>query len=140
MRENRRDYLTLSDFRVPTLSIECEPCGRRGRYNIVKLMEKYATRSCLSCGTCSRIAPRREHSASMTSARCDTAKTAAYRERARRISGEHFGASRVGALSVLNLPPSPSAPLLPRSSPKPSRGAFFCRPYLPSAIAIMTSL
>ena len=23
---------TLSDFRVPTLSIECEPCGRRSRY------------------------------------------------------------------------------------------------------------
>ena len=32
---------TLSDFRVPTLSIECEPCGRRGRYNIARLMEKY---------------------------------------------------------------------------------------------------
>ena len=31
---------TLSD-RVPTLSIECEPCGRRGRYNIAKLMEQY---------------------------------------------------------------------------------------------------
>jgi hypothetical protein len=41
MRENRRDYLTLSDFRVPTLSIECEPCGRRGRYNVAKLMEQY---------------------------------------------------------------------------------------------------
>ena len=38
MRENAH---TLSDFRVPTLSVECEPCGRRGRYNIVKLMEKY---------------------------------------------------------------------------------------------------
>jgi hypothetical protein len=37
-----RDHAhTLSDFRVPTLSIECEPCGRRGRYNIAKLMEKY---------------------------------------------------------------------------------------------------
>src|ERR1700722_19318097 len=32
---------TLSDFRVPTLSIECEPCGRRGRYNVAKLVEKY---------------------------------------------------------------------------------------------------
>jgi hypothetical protein len=32
---------TLSDFRVPTLSIECEPCGRRGSYNIAKLMEQY---------------------------------------------------------------------------------------------------
>jgi hypothetical protein len=26
---------------VPTLSIECEPCGRRGRYNVARLMEKY---------------------------------------------------------------------------------------------------
>jgi hypothetical protein len=38
VRENAH---TLSDFRVPTLSIECEPCGRRGRYNVAKLMEKY---------------------------------------------------------------------------------------------------
>jgi hypothetical protein len=29
---------TLSDFRTPTHSIECEPCGRRGRYNVAKLM------------------------------------------------------------------------------------------------------
>jgi hypothetical protein len=38
VRENAH---TLSDFRVPTLSIECEPCARRGRYNVAKLMEKY---------------------------------------------------------------------------------------------------
>jgi hypothetical protein len=24
-----------------SLSIECEPCGRRGRYNVARLMEKY---------------------------------------------------------------------------------------------------
>jgi hypothetical protein len=37
-----RDHAhTLSDFLVPTLSIECEPCGRRGRYNVAKLMEQY---------------------------------------------------------------------------------------------------
>jgi hypothetical protein len=37
-----RDHAhTLSDFRVPTLSIECEACGRRGRYNVARLMEKY---------------------------------------------------------------------------------------------------
>jgi hypothetical protein len=37
-----RDHAhTLSDFLVPTLSIECEPCGRRGRYNVARLMEKY---------------------------------------------------------------------------------------------------
>jgi hypothetical protein len=50
-----RDHAhTLSDFRVPTLSIECEPCGRRGRYNIARLMEKYGDSS-PSCGTCSPI-------------------------------------------------------------------------------------
>ena len=32
---------TLSDFRVPTLSIECALCGRGGRYNIARLMGKY---------------------------------------------------------------------------------------------------
>jgi hypothetical protein len=37
-----RDHAhTLSDFLVPTLSIECEPCGRRGRYNVARLIEKY---------------------------------------------------------------------------------------------------
>ena len=37
-----RDHAhTLSDFRVPSLSIECEPCGRAGRYNVARLMENY---------------------------------------------------------------------------------------------------
>ena len=37
-----RDHAhTLSDFTTDTLSIECEPCGRRGRYNVAKLMEKH---------------------------------------------------------------------------------------------------
>jgi hypothetical protein len=37
-----RDHAqTLSDFRVPSLSIECEPCGRRGRYNVARLMEQH---------------------------------------------------------------------------------------------------
>ena len=37
-----RDHAhTLSDFRVPTLSIECAPCGRFGRYNIARLIERY---------------------------------------------------------------------------------------------------
>ena len=38
MRENAR---MLSDFRVPTLSIECEACGRRGRYSVARLIEQY---------------------------------------------------------------------------------------------------
>jgi hypothetical protein len=36
-----RDYLTLADLLTETRSIECEPCGRRGRYNVAKLMEQY---------------------------------------------------------------------------------------------------
>src|ERR1700722_10000946 len=32
---------TLSEFRAPNLSIECAPCGRFGRYNIARLIEKY---------------------------------------------------------------------------------------------------
>jgi hypothetical protein len=37
-----RDHAhTVSDFLVPTLSIECEPCGRFGRYNVAKLIEQY---------------------------------------------------------------------------------------------------
>jgi hypothetical protein len=38
VRENAH---TPSDFRAPTLSIECELCGRFGRYNIARLMEQY---------------------------------------------------------------------------------------------------
>jgi hypothetical protein len=37
----RRDYLTLADVRTPTLSIECEACGKFGRYNVARLIEKY---------------------------------------------------------------------------------------------------
>jgi hypothetical protein len=33
--------ITLSDVRGPSLSIVCEPCGRRGRYNVAKLMQQY---------------------------------------------------------------------------------------------------
>ena len=31
--------LTLSDIRKPTLSIICEPCGRRGSYSVARLIE-----------------------------------------------------------------------------------------------------
>jgi hypothetical protein len=33
-----RDALTLADLRAPTLAIVCEPCGRRGRYNVWRLI------------------------------------------------------------------------------------------------------
>ena len=31
----------LSDLRSPTLSIVCEPCGRRETYNLARLMERH---------------------------------------------------------------------------------------------------
>jgi hypothetical protein len=77
-----RDHAhTLSDFRVPTLSIECEPCGRRGRYNAAGSWKSTATPSCPSCGIFSRIARRRSLRASMTDARSGTAETAGFRDR-----------------------------------------------------------
>ena len=30
--------LILSDVRAPTLTIVCEPCGRRGRYTVERLI------------------------------------------------------------------------------------------------------
>ena len=37
----RDGALTLSDVRSPTLAIVCEPCSRRGHYNVAKLIERY---------------------------------------------------------------------------------------------------
>jgi hypothetical protein len=73
--------VTLSDFLVPTLSIECEPCGRRGRYNVARLMEQYGDAKLPELRISSRIARRRARRASMTAARFATAPIAA---RARR--------------------------------------------------------
>ena len=72
-----RDHAhTLSDFRVPTLSIECELCGRRGRYNVARLIEKYGDMKLPELRHVLANCPRRSRSASMTSARLGTAKTA----------------------------------------------------------------
>ena len=37
----RDGALTLADVRSPTLSIVCEPCGRRGRYAVARLLEEH---------------------------------------------------------------------------------------------------
>jgi hypothetical protein len=34
----RDGSLVLSDIRSPTLGIVCEPCGRRGRYNVERII------------------------------------------------------------------------------------------------------
>jgi hypothetical protein len=31
----------LSDVRGPTLTIVCEPCGKRARFNVARLMEQH---------------------------------------------------------------------------------------------------
>jgi hypothetical protein len=38
---SRDGAFILSDLRSPTLSIVCEPCGRRGTYNVARLMEQH---------------------------------------------------------------------------------------------------
>jgi len=38
-----RDAITLADVREPTLTLVCEPCGRRGRYNVERLTAKHGT-------------------------------------------------------------------------------------------------
>jgi hypothetical protein len=37
----RDGALTLSDVRSPTLAIVCEPCARRGRYAVARLLEEH---------------------------------------------------------------------------------------------------
>jgi hypothetical protein len=37
----RDGAMTVSDLRGPTLAIVCEPCGRRGRYAVDKLMAEH---------------------------------------------------------------------------------------------------
>jgi hypothetical protein len=36
-----RDAITLADVRSPTIEIVCEPCRRRGRYNVERLIAKH---------------------------------------------------------------------------------------------------
>jgi hypothetical protein len=37
----RDGSLILSDVHAPTLAIVCEPCGRRGRYDVERLMAEH---------------------------------------------------------------------------------------------------
>jgi hypothetical protein len=36
-----KDAFTLSEVREPMLTIVCQPCGRRRRYSVVRLMAKH---------------------------------------------------------------------------------------------------
>jgi hypothetical protein len=37
----RDGALTLSDLRQPTIGVVCEPCGRRGRFNVAGLIAEH---------------------------------------------------------------------------------------------------
>jgi hypothetical protein len=37
----RSGALTLSDVRTPYVVVACAPCGRRGRFAVARLLEKY---------------------------------------------------------------------------------------------------
>jgi hypothetical protein len=37
----RDGAITLSDVSQPTIELICEACGRRGRYNVARLIAKY---------------------------------------------------------------------------------------------------
>ena len=65
----RDGSLVLSDVRAPTLTIVCEPCGRRGRYNVDRLIANTATRSFSTFWTHSPTARRCSPPTSMTAAR-----------------------------------------------------------------------
>jgi hypothetical protein len=89
-----RDHVhTLSDFRVPTLSIECEPCGRHGRYNIARLIAEHGDARLPELLTILADCP-----ASMIAAgRCTAAEIAAG---ARRGAGRRFSGSAARAPST----------------------------------------
>ena len=67
----RDGAIILSDVPSPVLSVVCEPCGRRERYDVERLMRQYGWDAKLT--DCSRrllrIAPRGVRSVSMTGAR-----------------------------------------------------------------------
>ncbi len=61
-----RKTLHLSDVREPTLTVVCEPRGRRGRYNLERLT---GTRRSFTCWLSSPTAPRCSRPISMIAAR-----------------------------------------------------------------------
>jgi hypothetical protein len=72
---------TLSDFLVPILSIECEPCGRRGRYNVAKLIEKYGDMKLSELGQLLANCPKAKSFSIHDRCRVRYARTAGSRDR-----------------------------------------------------------
>ena len=66
----RAGSLILSDVRAPMLTIVCEPCGRRGQYNVERLMAEHGDAKPTDLLTTLADCPRRGSRASTT--RCKT--------------------------------------------------------------------
>jgi hypothetical protein len=61
---SRDGSLVLSDVRAPTLMIVCEPCGRRGQYNVERPMTEHGAAKLADLLTTLADCPRgegREH-------------------------------------------------------------------------------
>ena len=105
-----------SDVRNPTLSIVCEPCGRRGTYNVTRLIE-YGEPSRPICRRRSPIARRRARPASTIVARgCSKGWSYSSENGAK---AQKIGLERQ-ALPFL-WPQGDSAPLRDRASGSPRR-------------------
>ena len=70
----RDGALVLSDLRQPTLSIVCEPCGRRGRYSVAKLMERHGDAKLTDL--------------LLTRANCQKARSASIHDRCKAVYGQ----------------------------------------------------
>jgi len=63
----RDGALILTDVRGPTLTIVCEPCDRRGRLSVAKLIEEHGDAKLTDLLVTSPTAPRRRCLISTTS-------------------------------------------------------------------------
>ena len=68
----REGAVVLSDLRNPTLSIVCEPCGRRGTYNVARLMEQHGDAKLTDLLQTLANCPKRARPAATISARRGT--------------------------------------------------------------------
>jgi hypothetical protein len=63
--------ITPANVHEPPIEIVYEPCGRRGRYNVERLVAKHgATRASPTSWRRSADCPKGHHSRSTTAARC----------------------------------------------------------------------
>jgi hypothetical protein len=72
----RDGALVLSDLRQPTLSIACEPCGRRGRYSVAALMEQHGDAKLTDL--------------LLTLANCQKARSASIHDRCKAVHGQRL--------------------------------------------------